>query len=219
MLCTPLHTSCVPACTHPAHTVRNALCPLHSAHPAHTAYCALRTENIFVRGCDLGRIGYQNGAQNSAQHGGAIGAAGGLRLVTAGGSAALGLLGHPLGAWGAAVRGSAGIVVVVRDGEWVGRAREIVSVWVGGDCNHGWINGERERGERGEGGVITLWWWDRRRWGCWGTRWGRGGRPRGERAVRCGGRWDMRCRGAVWAASRCGMGLGGWWRAGGGLSL
>jgi hypothetical protein len=42
-------------------------------------------------------------------HGGAIGAAGGLRLVIAGGSAALGLVGHPLGAWGAAGRGSAGV--------------------------------------------------------------------------------------------------------------
>ena len=42
-------------------------------------------------------------------HGGAIGAAGGLWLVIAGGSAALGLVVHPLGAWGAAGRGSAGV--------------------------------------------------------------------------------------------------------------
>ena len=42
-------------------------------------------------------------------HGGAIGAAGGLRLVIARGSAAPGLVGHPLGAWGAAGRGSAGV--------------------------------------------------------------------------------------------------------------
>ena len=42
-------------------------------------------------------------------HGGAIVAAGGLQLVIAGGSAALGLVVHPLGAWGAAGRGSAGV--------------------------------------------------------------------------------------------------------------
>jgi hypothetical protein len=47
-------------------------------------------------------------------HGGTIGAAGGLRLVVAGGSAALGLVGHPLGAWGAADRGSAGVGGVPR---------------------------------------------------------------------------------------------------------
>ena len=72
-------------------------------------------------GCDLAKWGAKmalriahGGMALRIAHGGTIGAAGGLRLVTAGGSAALGLVGHPLGAWGAADRGSAGVGGVPR---------------------------------------------------------------------------------------------------------
>ena len=58
-------------------------------------------------GCDLAERGAKMALRIA--HGGTIGAAGELRLVVAGGSAALGLVGHPLGAWGAADRGSAGV--------------------------------------------------------------------------------------------------------------
>ena len=63
-------------------------------------------------GCDLAEWGAKMALRIA--HGGTIGAAGGLRLVIAGGSAALGLVGHPLGAWGAADRGSAGVGGVPR---------------------------------------------------------------------------------------------------------
>ena len=60
---------------------------------------------------NLGRGGGEAGGEaGQNRHRSAIVAAGGLRLVTAGGLAALGLAGHPVGTWGAAGRGPAGVV-------------------------------------------------------------------------------------------------------------